>query len=47
MIFDINDLRTEYEKLLELVKEQQQIDAQWNEAIRKFYQQKLEDYEKE
>ncbi len=47
MIFDINDLRTEYEKLLELVKEQQQIDEQWNEAIRKFYQQKLEDYEKE
>lgn len=47
MIFDINDLRTEYEKLLELVKEQQQIDEQWNEAITKFYQQKLEDYEKE
>ena len=47
MIFDINDLRTEYEKLLELVKEQQQIDEQWNEAIRKFYQLKLEDYEKE
>ena len=47
MIFDINDLRTEYEKLLELVKEQQQIDEQWNEAIRKFYQQKLEDYENE
>ncbi len=47
MIFDINDLRTEYEKLLELVKEQQQIDEQWNEAINRFYQQKLEDYEKE
>lgn len=47
MIFDINDLRTEYEKLLELVNEQQRIDKEWNEAIRKFYQQKLEDYEKE
>ena len=27
--------------------EQQRIDKEWNEAIRKFYQQKLEDYEKE
>ena len=47
MIFDINDLRTEYEKLLELVKEQQQIDKEWNEAITNFYKKKLEDYEKE
>ena len=43
----INNIKTECEKLLELVKEQQQIDEQWNEAINKFYQQKLEDYEKE
>ncbi|QDP58193.1 MAG: hypothetical protein Unbinned2365contig1001_25 [Prokaryotic dsDNA virus sp.] len=41
----INNIKTECEKLLELVKEQQQIDEQWNEAINKFYQQKLEDYE--
>ena len=43
----INDIKTEYEKLLELVREKQQIEEQWNEAITKFYQQKLEDYEKE
>tara|TARA_R100001440_G_C2511864_1_gene117964 strand:- start:72 stop:215 length:144 start_codon:yes stop_codon:yes gene_type:complete len=47
MIQDINDLKTECEKLLELIKEQKQIDEQWNEAINRFYQQKLEDYEKE
>tara|TARA_Y100001937_G_scaffold82898_1_gene112195 strand:+ start:423 stop:557 length:135 start_codon:yes stop_codon:yes gene_type:complete len=43
----INNIKTECEKLLELLNEQQQIDEQWNEAINKFYQQKLEDYEKE
>ena len=43
----INNIKTEYEKLLELFNEQQQIDEQWNEAINRFYQQKLEDYEKE
>ena len=43
----INDIKTECEKLLELLNEQQQIDEQWNEAINRFYQQKLEDYEKE
>ena len=43
----INNIKTEYERLLELLNEQQQIDEQWNEAINKFYQQKLEDYEKE
>ena len=43
----IDNIKTEYEKLLELLNEQQQIDKQWNEAITKFYQQKLEDYEKE
>jgi len=47
MIQDINNIKTECEKLLELLNEQQQIDEQWNEAINKFYQQKLEDYEKE
>ena len=41
----INNIKTECEKLLELLNEQQQIDEQWNEAINKFYQQKLEDYE--
>ncbi len=41
----INNIKTEYERLLELLNEQQQIDEQWNEAINKFYQQKLEDYE--
>ena len=43
----INNIKTECEKLLELLNEQQQIDQQWNEAINRFYQQKLEDYEKE
>ena len=43
----INDIKMEYEKLLELVREKQQIEEQWNKAITKFYQQKLEDYEKE
>ena len=43
----INNIKTEYERLLELLNEQQQIDEQWNEAINRFYQQKLEDYEKE
>ena len=43
----INNIKTEYERLLELLNEQQRIDEQWNEAITKFYQQKLEDYEKE
>jgi len=43
----INNIKTECEKLLELLNEQQQIDEQWNEAINRFYQQKLEDYEKE
>ena len=41
----INNIKTEYERLLELLNEQQQIDEQLNEAINKFYQQKLEDYE--
>lgn len=43
----IDNIKTEYERLLELLNEQQRIDKQWNEAINKFYQQKLEDYEKE
>ena len=43
----INNIKTEYERLLELLNEQQRIDKEWNEEIRKFYQQKLEDYEKE
>lgn len=43
----INDIKTEYEKLLQLVHEKTEIERQWNEAITKFYQQKLEDYEKE
>ncbi len=43
----IDNIKTEYERLLELLNEQQRIDKEWNEAIRKFYQQKLEDYEKE
>ena len=43
----INTIKTECERLLELLNEQQQIDEQWNEAINRFYQQKLEDYEKE
>ena len=43
----INNIKTECERLLELLNEQQQIDEQWNEAINRFYQQKLEDYEKE
>lgn len=43
----INDIKMEYEKLLELVREKQQVEEQWNEAITRFYKQKLEDYEKE
>ena len=43
----INNKKTEYERLLELLNEQQRIDEQWNEAINRFYQQKLQDYEKE
>ena len=43
----INNIKTEYERLLELLNEQQRIDEQWNEAINRFYQQKLQDYEKE
>ena len=43
----INNIKTEYEKLLDLLNEQQRIDKEWNEAINRFYQQKLEDYEKE
>ena len=43
----INNIKMEYEKLLELVREKQQVEEQWNKAITRFYKQKLEDYEKE
>ena len=30
----IDNIKTEYERLLELLNEQQRIDKEWNEAIR-------------
>ena len=43
----IQEIKSEYQKLLELVKEKEEIEKQWNEAIKKFYESKIKENEKE
>jgi|TARA_B100001939_G_scaffold347180_1_gene367992 general stress protein 26 len=43
----IQEIKSEYQKLLELVKEKELIEKQWNEAIKKFYESKINENEKE
>jgi len=43
----IQEIKSEYQKLLELIKEKELIEKQWNEAIKKFYESKIKENEKE
>ena len=43
----IQEIKSEYQKLLELVKEKEEIEKQWNEAVKKFYESKIKENEKE
>ena len=43
----IQEIKSEYQKLLKLIEEKEQIEKQWNQAIKKFYESKIKENEKE
>ena len=43
----IQKIKSDHQKLLDLIKENQEIEKQWNETIKKFYESKIKENEKE
>ena len=41
----INDIKNEYQKLLEMIREKNEIEKQFNEKIEKFFKSKINEHE--
>ena len=42
----IKEIKSQYENLLKLIKDKEETERQFNEAIRKFYESKIKEHEK-